>query len=505
MKKLLFLLLLSLHVLISHANNIQVTNVVLQPASSTIQFTVSWDNGWRSSILNNWDAAYVFIKYKDVDGKWKTLVFNNTGNVIPAGFSSAYAVGGTFLYRSTAGSGATTITNVKLGTSVYQLNGIYDIKVFAIEMVYIPYAPFFVGDGLSGTGFYRNSSTIFTPGSVISEGFGGTLVYDPLVSPAGANLEMPNPFPRGVNPYYVMKYELSQGGYRDFLNCLTYNQQINHTVAPPSSIIGRAALVTVSGTNRNYLEIKTPGIASALPAVYGCDGNNNNIYDESSDGEWVACNYLNWPDMAAYLEWVGLRPISEFEYEKAARGIQLPVAGEYAWGNNTIASLIYILSNPSQNSESISNSAVVVGNASYTLTYPNSPFDGPLRNGIFATATSNRINSGGSFYGVMDMCGNIWERCISTANGQNFDGSSSLFSYDLTEAGYASGPAGYPGGSINGVDGSVLATGVIDRGGSWSSLATELRISNRSASLLLTTTGITRDAYHGCRGGRTAP
>ena len=302
-----------------------------------------------------------------------------------------------------------------------------------------------------------------------------------------------------------MKYELSQGGYRDFLNCLTYNQQINHTVAPPSSIIGRAALVTVSGTNRNYLEIKTPGIASALPAVYGCDGNNNNIYDESSDGEWVACNYLNWPDMAAYLEWVGLRPISEFEYEKAARGIQLPVAGEYAWGNNTIASLIYILSNPSQNSESISNSAVVVGNASYTLTYPNSPFDGPLRNGIFATATSNRINSGGSFYGVMDMCGNIWERCISTANGQNFDGSSSLFSYDLTEAGYASGPAGYPGGSINGVDGSVLATGVIDRGGSWSSLATELRISNRSASLLLTTTGITRDAYHGCRGGRTAP
>ena len=35
-------------------------------------------------------------------------------------------------------------------------------------------------------------------------------------------------FPNDYNAFYCMKYELSQGGYRDFLNCLTYTQQAIH-------------------------------------------------------------------------------------------------------------------------------------------------------------------------------------------------------------------------------------------------------------------------------------
>ncbi len=509
MKKLLIISVIIFACKAVNANNIQVSNVSVVSANNTIKFDVSWDNGWRSSVLNNWDAAWVFIKYKDVDGVWKNLVLNTTGNIIPAGFSSNALYNGIYLYRSVAGSGSTSILNVQVGIQAQQALGIYDIKVFAIEMVYVPQASFFVGDGASGSGRFSSDPVDNTTiGTVFTEGFGNG-IYDPLISPSGAYVTFTNAFPKGYAAFYIMKYELSQGAYRDFLNSLSYAQQVNHTITAPSSAIGSGALVAVPGTNRNYLEIKNSGLLSAnISAEYGCDANNNNVYDEASDGEWVACNYLNWPDMAAYLSWAGLRPITELEYEKAARGIQLPVAAEYAWGTPFASSAIALLSNPSQNAETVSNPSLSVGNANYSLTYPNSPYNGPLRNGIFATATSTRITSGGGYYGVMELSGNLIERVICTANGIVFTAASNLSG--LNANGYAGVTAadGWPGAvSANGyyIDGTQNAIGLIDRGGSWNSSNTILRISNRDATLLTTNSAIARDALHGCRGGKTAP
>ena len=213
--------------------------------------------------------------------------------------------------------------------------------------------------------------------------------------------------------------------------------------------------------------------------------------------------------MAAYLGWSGLRPMTELEFEKAARGIQLPVAGEYIWGNTVSANTILNLGNSNQNSEVAINASPSVGNANYTSTYPNSPFSGPLRNGIFATATSNRITSGGGFYGVMELGGNLAERVVSTANGQSFSSNLNLSS-GLNANGYYSVTAtdGWPG-AVGGngyvVDGAPVATGLMDRGGTWINPAVNLRISNRDASLLVTNPATGRDAFHGCRGVRTAP
>lgn len=510
MKKLLFLLLLTMQLLLSYANNIQVSNVSVQAAANTIQFTVSWDNGWRSSVLNNWDAAWIFVKYKDVDNEWKNLSLNTSGNTIPASFSGNFYNNGAFLYRSVAGNGTTSITNVQIGIQSQQAQGIFDIKVFALEMVYVPQGIFYVGDGISGTGRYSGDAanpssvgTVFTNGN-------GNMVYDPLVSPSGGYLgAMPPAFPKGYSAFYMMKYELSQGGYRDFLNTLTYAQQVNHTIVAPSSAIGSSALVATAGANRNYLEIKTSGAAGNTAAEYGCDANGNNLYDEVSDGEWVACNYLNWPDMAAYLGWSGLRPMTELEFEKAARGIQLPVAGEFIWGNNVVAGGILNLAGTNQNSEIPTNASPSLGSANFFWTYPNFPFNGPLRNGIFATATSNRITSGGGFYGAMELGGNLTERVVSTANGQTFSSNLNLASGLTTNGYYSVAPAdGWPGAAVgNGyfVDGTQNAIGLMDRGGSWISVFTDLKTSNRDVSLLYTNTAVTRDAYHGCRGVRTAP
>jgi formylglycine-generating enzyme required for sulfatase activity len=499
MKKLIFSFFL-LVALVSRANNIQVTNVSVVPANNTIRFTISWDNGWRSSVLNNWDAAWVFVKYYDpMTLTWRHLNFTATGNVVPAGFAADPGLNittavGYFLYRSAVGSGTTTITNVELGIPAQQATGIYDIKIFAIEMVYIPQAEFFVGDGVS-LSRYSNGPSSTSPGFVSSSG--ASSVYDPHIP---GNISSLSPgFPTGYNDFYTMKYELTQGAYRDFLNCLTYAQQANHTANAPNAATGTAAV----GTGfRNFLEIRTPGVSTTTPAVYGCDADADNVFDESTDGEWSPCNYLNWPDQAAYLTWAALRPLTELEYEKACRGIQIPVAGEFAWGNTNVAATPYTITSIGTSSESVSNAAASpTGNAVLAGTVTNVV----LRNGIFATATSNRISSGGGFYGTMDLTGNIWERVIATHNGSGFGGNHGNGS--LTAAGYSPLLGGWPGFSsgTNSIDGTVNADGLINRGGAYyiPSGSGGANVSYRMGLILGTETA--RLAHSGIRGGRTAP
>ena len=67
-----------------HANNIQVTNVALTGQNAAqgywlVQFDLSWENSWRTDNLfpddghdvGNWDAAWVFVKYRVGNGEWQ--------------------------------------------------------------------------------------------------------------------------------------------------------------------------------------------------------------------------------------------------------------------------------------------------------------------------------------------------------------------------------------------------------------------------------------------------
>ncbi len=444
MKKIIITLSMFFSFTLVWANNIQISNISVIPANNTIKFDLSWENSWRSNTLNNWDAAWVFFKYKHVNGDWVHIFLTNSGNIIPAGYAASFGTTntenmGVFLYRSVAGFGNNTLTDVELGIPAEQASGIHDIKAFALEMVYVPGGAFYVGDGVSTNSYFYLSQ----PGYVNSSN-GVLYVNEPFGGGLGLGVLQVN-YPRGFNAFYCMKYELSQGGYRDFLNTLTYSQQIAHIIPAPNAVPGTYALAT---SNRNNIKIKSSGTSTTVPAVFGCDANNNGIFDEVADGEYVACNYLNWVDHAAYLDWAGLRPLTELEYEKAARGIQLPVAGEYAWGNNQVGTSIYILVNQNQPDELVTSPATApVGNANYLITFPNSPYNGPMRNGIFATATSNRINSGGSFYGIMELSGNLWERVVTTANtaGKAFNGAHGYG--NLGSLGHAVFPANtWPGG-----------------------------------------------------------
>jgi hypothetical protein len=60
-----------------HANDIQVSNPALVGTNTLegytqVQFNITWENSWRTtSAPNNWDAAWVFVKYRDANtGEW---------------------------------------------------------------------------------------------------------------------------------------------------------------------------------------------------------------------------------------------------------------------------------------------------------------------------------------------------------------------------------------------------------------------------------------------------
>ena len=97
MKSILLFLLLTMLFIEVKANNISVTNVTLTGQNTTagtnnlanyvlVQFSVSWENSWRSSFgPANWDAAWLFIKYRISGGNWLHAILNNTGHNAPAG------------------------------------------------------------------------------------------------------------------------------------------------------------------------------------------------------------------------------------------------------------------------------------------------------------------------------------------------------------------------------------------------------------------------------------
>jgi formylglycine-generating enzyme required for sulfatase activity len=181
---------------------------------------------------------------------------------------------------------------------------------------------------------------------------------------------------------------------------------------------------TTTVSRRNAIRID--GIIDAnSPITFYCDFNENGTGNEAADGEWIACNFLSWMDGCAYMDWAGLRPMTELEFEKACRGDQMPVLDEYAWGTKEVRSGDYISSNGGQSSEGISSGFDLVGgNALYSSTYNS--INGPVRVGIFAANASNtgRVTSGASYYGIMELSGNLRERAVTIGNvaGRSFTG-----------------------------------------------------------------------------------
>lgn len=457
--------------LLGMANNIDVKNVRLTGATSTttqVAFDLSWENSWRTNNLNgdsveNWDAAWVFIKYRvGGSGPWLNATLSSAGHATGSGTSMNIDVPsgekGAFIYRDNEGLGTFSATNIQLqwnfdGDGVNSTSNV-DVKVFAIEMVYVPQGNFTVGDGTTGDpGGYRESNspprneavlitgpTVF-PGGATGEGSGSSNELHDATTNRSAT------YPNGHNAFYMMKYPITQIQYVDFLNTLTRTQQNARVAADISTISTTNKFVMhqpFSGTpptpsspagaetpqRRNGVLALTPVDGSA-PVEFVCDLNNNGIGNEETDGLHLACNYLNVSDVSSYLFWSGLRPMTVMEFEKAARGPGAPVAGEWVWGGNATTgtgSPEYLASNGALDGSSTeacgsSCGANQVGKLQDNLGNNSWP-QGPIRVGAFAFdgTGSSRIKTGAGYYGGMHMGDNVHDFCVNLFDSPTDDG-----------------------------------------------------------------------------------
>ena len=440
MKKIAFLLIVCISFCrMASGNGIVLSNLSSVPGAGFVQlqFDLSWNNSWNNSI--NHDAAWVFFKFKDNDGTWHHLNLTNSNNTIAAGYTIAVPpdLTGAMIYRN-SGLGTVTLTGVQLG--VNNLPGNFDVRGFALEMVQIPVGDtYYLGDGESGTYYSSNTGAPFLVNiNSLSLGFGAGLLDDGI---ANTSVALNTSFPIAYNTLgafqslYMMKHEVSQAAYRDFLNTLTYAQQATRTGTTPSSATGTMALLTSLIARRASIKIATPGVAPGAPpslgtpAVYGCDLSNNNVFNEVNDGEWIACNYLSYMDLAAFLDWSALRPMSEMEFEKSCRGRLFPVVAENAAGTdsaygNQPGNLAYAISNAGTANEAVTayTGSVLFANITYNSTSPGG--NSPTRVGIHATANATRVSAGAGYYGALDLSGNIEEYTVTTANvaGRSYTG-----------------------------------------------------------------------------------
>lgn len=471
-----FFVLLSLAL---YGNDIRVTEVGLTDQDEDggftfVQFNLSWQNSWRYDTgPANWDAAWVFVKVRISGGEWQHARLHHTGHDVGGQalelglldpFSAHHAddnpVMGVFIYREEVGAGTFSVSDILLRWN-YSLNGIddddvVDVRVFAIEMVYVPQGGFFLGSG------GQESNRFYEYGQLDIVPFWVTGDWDRVIGTSDGNLyatgqrqagTLNEGFPTGYQPFYMMKYQVSQQQYVDFLNTLTPMQADNRAYT--------------SGGSRH-------AITSALGTY-------------STNHPDVACNFINWMDAAAFADWAGLRPMTELEYEKASRRPLNPQRNAFAWDNVSITPATGIDEGGTADEVATPETAnAVFGNQT----------GGPLRVGNFAREGTNRTQSGGSYWGAMEMSGNLWEQVVSVVNatGLAFSGLHGDGSLNPTGNATIENWPGYSGGQVTTATGSGL------RGGGWDADQDRLRVSDRGS---ISSTGSSRIRSYGFRAVRS--
>lgn len=440
MKKLFLVTILFLAISFqSKANNLVVGTPTI--SGNQLTFTIKWDNSWYVTTgPSNWDAVWIFVKRQScVSGgisPWLHAQLSPTsqsvtGTVLQVDTVSDNA--GIFIRRAAPGLG--NINQETITLTLAAPVGTDNIGVYGMEMVNVPEGQFYIGDGHPTAGIWNLK---FTDGNTTNpklitqtiqqNGIGVSSNYSR--GNVGSSVALGPNFPLGYNKFYCMKYEITTAQYVAFLNTLTYTQQLrivrDPNQTPPESPQG----TLINNTYNGYrIEIKTPGdgTATLTPAVFGNDATNDNNFDQPDDALGLAVG-LGTKQFLSFLDWAAIRPMTEFEYEKACRGPLYPVVNEYAWG----ATDYFGFNNFNPNNrftanETFSGAGLGMANLNTNMNY---------RVGIAATPSSNRLKAGATYYGILDMSGGMNECVVgysnqdySTFTTQNGDGNLDLLGF----------------------------------------------------------------------------
>jgi hypothetical protein len=528
------------------ADPIRIANIKVAAGSSgqaVVSFDLAWDHSWRAAWdepeqahggsgtlkLESWDAAWVFAKFRKAGSKaWSpaTLSAKAADHLAPP--AAALDVGltddgtkaaGVFAFRAAAGSGPNDWKGVALRW-LNEADGVSDpaaaeVKVFAIQMVYVPECAYWLGDGSTAlvaaqfsagdtaAAIRIESEAAITlggesPRNIGSrDGIGAEYRADDFTS--GVEHMLPARFPKGFAAFYCMRNELTEGAFVDYLNHLPAGDELpekfSHTGQP-----GWPLPFQTSGDRFNGITVVTP----ATPEAHA-------VYMTATPHS--PCPGLVRYEHTRYAAWAGLRPMTELEYEKSARGPLRPMADEFVWGTSAIAGSNgggkpatrpdgYVVTNAGKTDESISWQGADGPDASRG----NAVWGGAVRRdgkgsvladalrlipnpraGAFATPDSDRVASGASYWGIMDLSGNLAERVVTVGNvaGRRFAGAHGAWP-----------PAICTVGTRNPRFPEDWGWGFGTRGGSLSSEAsTDLRTSDRQA--------MNNTSYHDPARGRT--
>ena len=512
----------------------------------------NWDAAWvfikfRTMPGDNWNHAYIKATGSSMPGNAEFKIGNSTA--IVEGANTTVGVGA-FIFRKEPGNGTIAFTDCELYWDFVQ-NGLtggeqVEVCVLATEMVYIPQGAYYLGDYTSNGAFTRNRSNapsvsglravnapyVNVAAPTFLNNFSNAWIYatanystphNNLYNNSISTMEAVNPddvylnsttagynrsttqnvgsntatyatsymsginanFPKGFNAFYCMKYEITQGEYLQFLNKNLVTVKNAGTYHHSETAAGRFSIQKKDGT----------GTAN-IPAEYEL-GNPSAAY--------LPCNYLGTKDIMAWLIWAGLRPMTELEFEKVCRGTgAIPgvasLRPQYAWGSVNISPAAGFTNKGNANeapSNSTGNSAVATTAGATIGSGENTLLDGPMRSGGFATPVSSREKAGATYYGVMEMSGNLWERCISVGNndGRVFQGA--------VLAGHGNGEIGpgvNPDLPIGGGWPEAPGNGLGFRGGSYLDADARARISDR---LFINVNDHSRQPSFGGRGVRS--
>lgn len=213
-------------------------------------------------------------------------------------------------------------------------------------------------------------------------------------------------YPNGYCAFWAMKYEVSQEQYVSFLNKLSVDQQRTRTIGAELENLKEGDYVfgpfKSKASARNGVKLASIGV-NGQPHVFANDLDATNDYAQDGDGQTLACNFLNAGDMLAYADWCGLRPLSEMEFEKMGRRPfpEAAIWNEYAWNSNTnfaSSSRLDPLYRGTKSEKPTDGNVNAEGK-----------IGGPIRCGAYSSMGGRQVASGGSFWGLMELSGNLEE------------------------------------------------------------------------------------------------
>lgn len=389
------LIIILLTIAYSHCqgSELQLSKPILyiEAESTYAVFNLSWKNAWRNK-LNN-DGVWLFCKSILNEGGYRHIGISDSGHSVVNTFSNGnpnleFKVSddgvGLFLFPSGEFRGDIEVT-IKIILNRASFEGINtrnsSFTVFGIEMVKIPEGGYVLGDTDTTAlkygaffqpkeGEYDGLVKVKSEDQELEISKNGDLYYDAPKGYEGDQTgRIPSVYPKGVRSFWIMKYEPTEDQYIDFLNSLGQDQLQHRMIHQAEGYADQGGTIVEIG---GHFTTHFPG---------------------------KPCAFMGWDDAMAFADWSGLRPMTEFEFTKAARGTS-PLAMKFPWGT---------------------------GIKEQVQRLPNTNGILLMLNGWDESKLSEETKKyfGASYYWVMDLGGSLWERVITVGHekGRNFNGS----------------------------------------------------------------------------------